>query len=364
MPNELLFQIGLTLIPLVGDVNGKRLLAYCGSPEAVFKEKRSSLEKIPGIGHVIINSIVNHSVFDRAEKEIEFIEKHEIIPLFFTNSGYPSRLLNCEDGPLMLYYKGTSNLNTNRVVAIVGTRRPTNYGKAKCEEFVDFLSNKNVLIVSGLAYGIDSNAHRRSVFKEVETVGVLGHGLDKLYPSQNRKLAEKMLERGGLLTEFKSGTNPDRENFPKRNRIVAGMCDAVIVIESGRKGGALITAEIANSYNRDVFAIPGRTDDEVSKGCNQLIKTNRAALAESGKDIAYIMGWDDKPVAKKIQTQMFADLSEDEKVLIDIIREAKEIGIDQLALQSGLSASKIATALLSLEFEGIIKSLPGKQYSL
>ena len=364
MSDELLYQVGLTLIPLVGDVNGKRLLAYCGSPEAVFKEKRATLEKIPGIGQVIINSIVNHKVFNRAEKEIEFIEKNEITPLFFTNPEYPTRLINCDDGPLLLYYKGTANLNQQRVVAIVGTRRATNYGRKKCEEFVDYLKNKDVLIISGLAYGIDSCAHRRSVTNQMKTIGILGHGLDRLYPAQNRKLADKMLENGGLLTEFKSETNPDRENFPKRNRIVAGMCDAAIVVESGRKGGALITAEIANSYHRDVFAIPGRTDDEMSEGCNLLIKTNRAALAETGKDIAYIMGWDDKPVRKKEQAQLFVQLSVEEQNILEIIRDAKEIGIDQLVLTCGLPTSKVAAALLNLEFEGIIKSLPGKQYAI
>lgn len=364
MPNELLFQISLTLIPLVGDVNGKRLLAYCGSPEAVFSEKRSALEKIPGIGQVTINSIVNHKVFGRAEKEIEFIDKHDITPVFYTQSEYPVRLSNCDDSPMMLYYKGSSDLNAQRVASIVGTRRATNYGKSKCEDMVDFLKEKDVVIVSGLAYGIDSCAHRRAVFNDIETIGVLGHGLDKLYPAQNRKLAEKMLENGGLLTEFKSETNPDRENFPKRNRIVAGMCDAVIVIESGRRGGALITAEIANSYNRDVFAIPGRTDDEVSQGCNLLIKTNRAALAESGQDIAYIMGWDDKPIQKKSQAELFVQLSDEENTILEIIKESKEIGIDQLVIKCGLPTSKVAAALLNLEFEGIVKSLPGKQYAI
>lgn len=364
MPNDLLYQISITLIPLVGDVNGKKLLAYCGGAEAVFKEKRTALEKIPGIGRSIVNSIMNHKVFERAEQEMQFIEKHNIQPLFFTQPDYPARLINCDDGPMMLYYKGNAELNSKRVLGVVGTRRATNYGRAKCEEMVDYLADKDILIISGLAYGIDSCAHRRSVFNEIETVGILGHGLDRLYPSQNRKLAEKMLERGGLLTEFLSGTNPDRENFPKRNRIVAGMCDAILVVESGRKGGALITAGIANSYNRDVFAIPGRTDDEMSQGCNLLIKTNRAALAESGKDIGYIMGWDDKPAKKRAQSQLFVDLSDDEKILLDLIRESTEIGIDQLVIKSGLPSSKIAAALLNLEFEGIVKSLPGKQYAV
>lgn len=360
--HDLLYQIGITLIPGIGDISGKKLIAYCGGPEAVFNEKRSALSKIPGIGKATINSILNHNVFNRAEDEIKFIKKHNIKPLFYTDPDYPKRLINCEDGPLMLYYKGTTSLNAKRIVAIVGTRRATNYGRNRCEEIVEQLADKNVIIVSGLAYGIDSCAHRKSVDMGVQTVGVLGHGLDRLYPAQNRKLAEHMLQNGGLLTEFISGTNPDRENFPKRNRIVAGMSDAVVVIESDRKGGALITAELGNSYNRDVFAVPGRVGDDNSRGCNFFIKTNRAALAESGDDIAYIMGWDDQPKKKKIQKQLFVQMTDAEKVLFDMIKEAGEIGIDQLVIKSKLSTSKVAASLLNLEFEGVVQSLPGKLY--
>lgn len=362
--NELLYQIGITLIPGIGDISGKKLIAYCGSPEAVFSEKRSALKKIPGIGDVTVSNIVNHNSFRKAEKEIQFIERYNIQPLFYTDKGYPARLLNCEDGPLMLYFKGNSNLNSGRVVAIVGTRRATNYGRARCEEIVESLEDKDVVIISGLAYGIDSCAHRKAVDLGMETVGVLGHGLDRLYPAQNRKLAEKMIEQGGLLTEFLSGTNPDRENFPKRNRIVAGMSDAIIVVESDRKGGALITAEIGNSYNRDVFAIPGRVGDDASRGCNFFIKTNRAALAESGQDIAYIMGWDSKNSQKKSQKELFVKLNNDEQHIFDLIQSKGELGVDQLVISSGLSASKIAAVLLNLEFEGVVQRMPGKLYKV
>lgn len=360
--HDLLYQIGITMIPGIGDISGKKLIAYCGSPEAVFKEKRGALSKIPGIGTVTVNSIINHNVFIRAEKEIGFIKKHDIKPLFYTDLDYPQRLINCEDGPLLLYYKGTSKLNASRIVAIVGTRRATNYGRSRCEEIVEKLADKDVLIISGLAYGIDSCAHRKSIEMGVETMGVLGHGLDRLYPAQNRKLAENMLKKGGLLTEFMSGTNPDRENFPKRNRIVAGMSDAIIVVESDKKGGALITAELGNSYNRDVFAVPGRVGDDSSRGCNFFIKTNRAALAESGDDIAYIMGWDDQPKKKKAQQQLFVKMTNDEKLLFNLIKESGEIGIDQLVIKSKLTTSKVAASLLNLEFEGVVQSLPGKLY--
>jgi DNA processing protein len=264
----------------------------------------------------------------------------------------------------MLYYKGTADLDNPKVIAVVGTRRATNYGKARCEEILKELEPLNVLVVSGLAYGIDSCAHRRSVDMGLETVGVLGHGLDRIYPAQNKKLAEKMLRHGGLLTEFMSGTNPDRENFPRRNRIVAGMADAVLVVESDRKGGALITAEIANSYNRDVFAVPGRVGDDMSRGCHFLIKTNRAALVETGADIAYMMGWEKVEMNKKAQKELFVDLSGEEKLILETIKEHGELPIDKITLLTRLNTSKVAASLLNLEFEGLVKSLPGKLYSV
>lgn len=363
MPNETLInQIAITLIPGIGDVVGKKLISYCGSVDAVFNEKKSALLKIPGIGDVTVNNIVNHSSFKRAEQELMFIEKNKITPLFYTNKKYPRRLLNCDDGPLLLYYKGTANLNKSRIISFVGTRRATDNGRNICEKFIEGLKNKGILIVSGLAYGIDSCAHQSALNLNIETVGVLGHGLDRLYPAQNSRLAAAMIENGGLLTEFKSNTKPDRENFPKRNRIVAGMSDATIVIESAATGGALITADIANSYNRDVFAIPGRVTDNYSEGCNKLIKTNREVLAESPNDIAYIMGWDDSKAEVKAQRELFFALTTEQKQILNIIENHDEIHIDNIAFQSRLSTSKIASALLTLEFEGLIRTLPGKVY--
>jgi DNA processing protein len=363
-PNLLSYQMALTLIPGVGDVNGKRLVAYCGGAEAVFHESRTALLKIPGIGQNTVNSIVSQQVFHLVEKEILFIEKNEVEPLFFTDKNYPQRLLNCEDGPMLLYYKGTTNLNASRMIAFVGTRKATDYGRERCEEIISDLKVKDVVVVSGLAYGIDSCAHRKSVECGIDTIGVMGHGLDRIYPFQHQKLAMSMLENGGLLTEFPSGTNPDRENFPKRNRIVAGMCDAVIVIESGIKGGAMITATLANSYNRDAFAVPGRTNDEYSKGCNMLIKSNRAALAESAKDISYIMGWDDRKPNVKSQTSLFLELTGEEKKLLTLLNSKTAVGMDQLIAKSAMTPSKVASTLLNLEFEGLVKSLPGKLYKI
>ncbi len=363
MAKEILkYQIALTLIPGIGDIVGKKLMAYCGGVEAIFKENKNALLKIPGIGNATVNSIISQKVLNSAENEIKFIEKNNIQPLFYTDKKYPQRLLNCEDGPLLLYYKGNVDLNTKRIIGFVGTRKATNQGRVICERFVEDLKTKDVLIVSGLAYGIDSYAHKAAIKNEMQTIGVLGHGLDRIYPAQNRKLAIDMLNNGGLLTEFKSLTAPDRENFPKRNRIVAGMCDAIVVIESAKKGGALITAGLANSYNRDVFAIPGRINDEYSMGCNMLIKSNRAALAESAKDIAYIMGWDDVKVNVKAQRDLFLQLTNEQKSIYEIIIDAKEISIDKLVIKSNMPASKVAATLLILEFEGLIQSLPGKLY--
>jgi DNA processing protein len=364
MNKDMLYKIGITLIPNIGSVNGKKLIAYCGGAEAVFKEKKSKLKKIPGIGEITVNSIVNQSVLKRAEEEIKFIEKHKIKALFYNDKEYPYRLAQCDDSPIVLYYKGNKSLNYHHVLAVVGTRRATTYGKIHCEKIIEDLTGKDVMIVSGLAYGIDSCAHRSALSHNISTIGVLGHGLDRIYPAENRNLAERMLENGGIVTEFLSQTIPDRENFPKRNRIIAGMSDAILVVESGRKGGAIITAEIAFSYSRDVFALPGKVDDEFSKGCNYLIKTNKAALVESGDDIAYILGWETKEPQVNPQPQLFVDLNEDEEKIIKIIQKEGEVGVDRLMIISKLQMSKIAAALLNLEFQGLVLSLPGKRYKL
>ncbi len=363
MKTSLPYQIGLTLIPGIGDVNGKKLVNRFGSAEAVFKAPARELLAIPGIGSSIVRNIRNQKVLARAEQEIKFLEKHHIRPLFFLDEGYPQRLLNCYDHPLMLYYKGTADVNHKRIIAFVGTRRATGYGRDQCRELLEGLREKEVLVVSGLAYGIDGCAHRTATELDIPTIGVLGHGLDRIYPAPHRKLAEEMLHKGGgLLTEFLSKTLPDRENFPKRNRIVAGMVDAVIVVESDKKGGALITAELANSYNRDVFAVPGRLTDRYSSGCNQLIKTNKAALVQSAGDIGYIMGWEDRKIPDNRQTRLFVELSETEKTLYDLLAEAGTLSVDKLIIRTGLAPSAVSAALLNLEFNGLVRSLPGKQY--
>jgi DNA processing protein len=363
--DELLYKIALTLIPGVGSVNGKSLVAYCGGVKAVFMEKKHALLKIPGIGEQTVNALVNHNVFERAEEELDFIEKNKISSLFYLDKEYPVRLKQCHDSPLLLYYKGNADLNKSKIVALVGTRKATEYGRDMCRKIIEGLKEYDALIVSGLAYGIDTWSHKAAFDNDLQTVGVLGHGLDRIYPYANRSLAEKMIESGGLLCEYMSNTTPDRENFPMRNRIIAGMSDAVVVVEAGETGGALITADIANSYNRDVFAVPGRLGDQHSEGCNKIIKINKAALIQSAKDISYLLNWDIATVSKKnIQRQLFVNLTPDQELIVNILKEKGDLEIDTLLLETGLLPSKAASVLLNMEFEGIIRCLPGKVYRL
>ena len=365
--NPLLHQIGLTLINGIGDINAKGLLAYFGSAEEVFKQKKSILLKVPGIGETLAKSIVSsNGILKRAEQEIKFIEKYNIQPLFFGNPDYPRRLKHCSDSPIMLYYKGNADLNADKIVAIVGTRRPSEYGKEKTKEIVAELKAHNPIILSGLAYGVDVLAHKTALDNDLLTVGVLGHGLDRIYPQSHDKIAKRMLKQGGLLTDFMSETNPDAVNFPKRNRIVAGLCDALVMIESKRTGGSLITATIANSYNKDVFAIPGRAGDELAEGGNGLIKRNKAALIENVEDLLDAMQWQKQEAKKEKPTQipLMLDLSEDERKIIQRLSEVPSQHLDELCAAVQMPVSKISALLLQLEFSNLVKSKPGKIFAL
>ncbi|MBK7121514.1 MAG: DNA-protecting protein DprA [Chitinophagaceae bacterium] len=365
MNNDLPYQIALTLVPHIGDVHAKTLINKYGDAQSVFKAKKKDLDHMEGIGTVRARSIKAFTDFSIAEAEIKFIEKYKIEPLFLTDEKYPRRLLNCYDSPALLYYRGNADLNSSRIISIVGTRNHSDYGKMVCEKMIDDLKAENILVVSGLAFGIDTIAHKAALKNNLQTVAVLAHGLDRIYPQQNKTLAKHITVQGGLLTEFISNTNPDKQNFPKRNRIVAGICDAVIVLESGKKGGSLITAELGNSYNKDAFAIPGRATDTKSEGCNYLIKNNKAALINDADDFLEMMNWKPmpKPTAKK-QRELFIELSPDEKIIVDILQQHDSIQIDELYFKSGLSSSEVATALLMLEMQGVILSLPGKVYKL
>ena len=304
------YEIALSLVPGIGDVLGKKLIVYCGSAEAVFRENKKLLRKIPRVGEKLLEALSGKEIFIRAEKEMAFISRYKIQVYSFRDKEYPYRLSNCIDSPLVLYYKGTGNLNHSKVIGIVGTRTPTEYGKEVCYKLISGLAEQQIFIISGLAYGIDTCAHKVALDNGLLTAAVLGHGLDRIYPFLNKSLAEKMINQGGLVTDFPSQTEPDRENFPKRNRIIAGLCDAVVVIEAAQKGGALITADIANSYNRDVFAVPGRIGDLYSEGTNSLIRMNKASLIQSPEDIRYLLGWDVKD--KKpglVQRKIFLEMT-------------------------------------------------------
>lgn len=359
------YEIALSMVPGIGDVLGKKLITYCGSAEAVFRENRKLLRKIPRVGEKLVETLAGKEIFHRAEKEMTFISRYGIRVFSFRGKEYPTRLVNCIDSPVVLYYKGTGNLNHPRVIGVVGTRTPTVYGKEICQNLVSGLAEQQVYIISGLAYGIDTCAHKTAIDRGLMTAAVLGHGLDMIYPSLNKSLAEKIVGQGGLVTEFPSKTIPDKENFPKRNRIIAGLCDAIVVVEAAQKGGALITAEIANSYNRDVFAVPGRVGDLFSEGTNSLIRMNKASLIQSAEDILYLLGWEVKERKPgPIQRKIFIEMTPEEKILVDILSVNEKIGIDELCLQAALRMSVVSAALLNLEFEGIVKSLPGKVYSL
>ena len=364
---EAVCRIGLTLIEGVGDVNAKALLAYCGSAREVFLQKKSHLLKIPGIGPATTSSILkSKTVLKRAEEELAFIEKYHITPLFFTDENYPVRLKHCDDGPLMLYFKGNANLNADKVIAIVGTRSPSDYGKEKTAEIVSDLQSTGALIVSGLAYGVDTVAHKSALEVGLNTVGVLGHGLDRIYPMANNRLARRMLSHGGLLTDFRSGTMPDAVNFPKRNRIVAGLCDALIMIESRRTGGSLITATIANSYSRDVFALPGRAGEPMAEGGNGLIKRNSAALIETAEDLVQAMRWqtDDKPQKSSSQLKLAVNLTHEERLVLSLLSGNDVLHIDEICVAAQMPVSKVAAILLQLEFYQLVRSKPGKMYSV
>ncbi len=369
--NELPYQIGLTLLPNIGDVLAKNILSYCGSASEVFSTKEKLLQKIPGIGEINARHILsNKGVLNRADEEVEFILKYNIKPLFFSDPDYPQRMKYCNDSPVMLYYKGNADLNTEKIIAVVGTRLPNDYGKEMTKQFIQDLKGTGALVISGLAYGIDAYSHKYALDNDLQTVGIVAHGLDRVYPGTHTALAKKMIKHGGLLTDFMSGTNPDAVNFPKRNRVVAGLCDALVVIQSKREGGSLITATIANSYNKDVFAFSGRPTDELSEGCNGLIKRNKAALIESAADLLDAMNWISEPKkpnlpagkAGKKQIPLLISLTDDEQKIAKTFAIKKQLHLDEICYASEMSVSSVSTLLLQLEFSNLIKSKPGKVY--
>lgn len=359
-------QIALTLIPGVGVITSRLLLEHFGDAETILNASRKELISIPGIGPKTADTILSRSFMQRAEDELKFVERYKIKILSFNSPDYPERLRNCYDAPVLLYYKGNADLNSDKIISIVGTRNATEYGRDLTQQLVEGLKAQNVLVVSGLAYGIDVAAHKACLKSGVPTVGVVGHGLDRIYPSQHRAIAESMVNAGGLLTEFASQTKPDKENFPKRNRIVAGIADATVVVEAGLKGGALITAELANSYDRDVMAFPGRVNDTYSAGCNFLIKSNRAHLVTGLRDVEYLLDWIPSQGTKQTDKQLSLPLNlyGEEKTVAEYLHEYGATSFDQLQAAVEIPQTKLTMILLNMEMQDLVIALPGKRYRL
>ena len=366
---DLIYQIGITLVKGIGNITAKQIIESLNNAALLFTEKKHILESGFGLSRRLINEIHRPEVLKRAEKEIRFIEKAHILPLFITDSNYPNRLKDCVDAPVMLYFRGNTDLNAEKIISVVGTRNATAFGKEITDRLVHDIREvfPDSLIVSGLAYGIDITAHRAALRENIATVGILAHGLDRIYPPVHRSTAAEMIKAGGLLTDFISETNPDRQNFVKRNRIVAGMSDCTIVVESAQKGGALITANIADSYNRDIFAYPGKISDKYSEGCNLLIKNKKAALVTSADDIFREMNWNNTPEpvrAQVVQRVLFPELNPDEQKIMEVLSKAKSMQLNLLAIELDLPVSRLSVILFDLEMNGMVRCKPGGMYSL
>ena len=359
---DLFYLLALLRVEGVGDIMAKKLLSNFGNAEEIFKTKINQISAIDGVGSVLLKNLKDKTVFEKANQELEFINKNNIQVSFFKDENYPERLKHCIDAPVLIFSGGNINLANKRIISIVGTRQITSYGVEFCKKLIEDLSPLDPIIVSGFAYGVDIVAHQLAMENKLQTIGVLAHGLNQIYPKAHKKYMSRMEENGGFITEFWSTTNPDKENFVRRNRIVAGMSEATIVIESADRGGSLITANLANDYNRDVFAVPGRVTDKYSQGCNQLIKTQKANVLTSAADLVYILNWDIENKAKPIQKQLFVDLEAEEQKIYDyLLKNGKEL-LDIIALQCEFPIYKISGMLLNMELKGVIRPLPGKLF--
>ena len=358
--------MALTLLEGVGPKNAKMLLTHLDNEKVIFDSSFNLRTKIPGFAKERFRALNRKQALEEAIPIVEFIRKHKIGTTFFTSKDYPYRLKECADGPMLLYHRGNFDFNPRRSIAIVGTRDMTSYGRQLINELIDSIAPYNVQVISGLALGVDGYTHKKCMESNVPTIGVLGHGLDRIYPKLHHSLAKKMLrtEGCGLITEFPHNTAPDRENFPQRNRIVAGMTDATIVIESASRGGSLITALLANDYDRDVFAFPGDVNSKFSQGCNQLIGDSKAHLISSGKDLIRLMEWEKEEKDHVVQTNLFEGLEGDEKSIVKTIIEFDKISLDILSVRLKRPVNVLSSLLLGLELKGIVMSLPGKKYSL
>lgn len=363
--DDLYYQLALSFVPGIGPKFANSLLEQMGSAKAVLQAPLRQLMKVDGMGEIRARAIKDETVFAMAEKEMAFIETKNIQVFNQKDEAFPQRLLQCADAPQLLYYKGNASLNAIKTIAVIGTRKNTEYGQRLTNDLIEALSKMNdLLVVSGLAHGIDTIAHKASLKNGIETVGVLGHGLNTMYPVANKNLAKEMQDKGGLLTEFASVSKIDKGNFPSRNRIVAGISDVTVVVESDIKGGALITAYIANSYNREVAAFPGRAYDSKSSGTNMLIRKNMATLITSADDLLEYMGWQKAKKQSVVQTQLMLNLTAEEQSVIDILQKKDTTHADELQQITKMGSSSLASCLLMLEMQGLIKTLPGKYYRL
>jgi len=361
--SELLNSLALMRIEGVGDIMAKRLINHIGSAEAVFKAKKSQITAIEGVGDIAYNNLKNTTVFKLAEDEVKFVRENNIKPLFFQDAAYPDRLKHCIDGPVILFASGNINLENRKTISIVGTRQMTSYGGDFCRKLIEDLAPLNPVIISGFAYGVDIHAHTIAMEQGLQTIGVVAHGLNQVYPKVHKKYVAKMEENGGFMTEFWSTSNPDKENFVKRNRIVAGLSEATIIIESADKGGSLITANIANDYNRDVFAVPGRITDKYSMGCNNLIKSQKANVLTDAADLIYMLNWQLEEAKKKpVQKQLFVVLDNDEQKVYDYLQKKGKELMDVIALECDMPIFRISSLLLNMELKGVIRPLPGKLF--
>jgi DNA processing protein len=360
--SDLFYVLALQKVEGIGDINAKKLLAHFGTAEEIFRTKPAKIASIDGIGSVLLKNLRHKSVFEKAEKEFRFIEENKIDAVFFREDSYPERLRYCIDSPILLFTSGNIDLKARKIISIVGTRQITSYGAEFCRKLIADLSPLNPVIVSGFAYGVDIVAHQAAIENNLQTVGVIAHGLNQVYPKIHKKFVSKIENNGGFITEFWSSSNPEKENFVKRNRIVAGISEATIVIESAEKGGSLITANMANDYNRDVFAVPGRVSDKLSQGCNNLIKTQKANLLTSAADLLYILNWDLDRQIKPVQKQLFVDLDNDEQKIYDFLQKNGKELLDSIALECGLPIFKMSSTLLNMELKGVVRPLPGKLF--
>jgi DNA processing protein len=361
----MLYKIALCMLQGISCRNLKLLMEACGDAEFLFKERKRILEKMPGIRPEVLLLLSNKKILEDAERELLFLEKHSIRPLWYEDSSYPTLLKHCEDAPLILFSKGNVSINTKKCLSIVGTRKATSYGIGMCEALISGLCQRghHPLIISGLAYGIDICAHRAALKNGLDTVAVLGHSLREIYPSEHRETAKDIISHGALITEFHSLDQGGKSNFVRRNRIIAGISEATLVIESGVKGGSLITAELALSYHREVFCVPGRCTDRMSKGCNQFIRNQKAALVESPEDLEYYLGWSPDSILKDpVQLHFFSESSESERSILALFQEHNTMNVNELSVKSGKTVSQILNLLLEMELKGLVETIPGNQF--